>query len=96
MCIQPEHHDERNDMNHRWMAALAAALTLGLSGCEIGQGARSSKSVARDIQRAAEGICGTSRDAGPHQGVLNIMLMDGRTDDGIATCWDGYSEAFDA
>lgn len=68
--------------------------TVALAGCEV-NGARTSHSVAVDIVDKAEEICGANRREG-RGGVENIMLMDGRTDDGIVTCHDGTNHPFDA
>jgi hypothetical protein len=75
------------------VAALGATTMLG--SCEGDASFRSGESVGRDIIRAAESICGENRE-GIHGGVINIMLMEGRQDDGVVTCFDGHNEPFDA
>lgn len=73
------------------VALIAVALFLG--GCEWN--GLSSKQISKDIIENVERICGPSRDSLPRGGVQNIMLMDGREDDGIVTCDDGTNHYFD-
>lgn len=78
------------------VAALVVAVTV--SGCEACNGGltNSSSNLAHQIIPEVEKICGHERDSAPHGGVMNIMLMDGREDDGIVTCFDGTNHYFDA
>ncbi len=82
-------------MRKRITIGLVCIAGIGLSGCDAFNGARSSKSTARDILDAVEPICGPSRDSQPRGGVVSIMLMEGHDDDGIVTCFDGTNHHFD-
>jgi hypothetical protein len=78
---------------NRVLAAVAVgASVLTVAGCELN--GVSSRQISGDILRSVEEICGDSRE-GSRGGVDNIMLMDGRQDDGIATCHDGTNHYFD-
>lgn len=73
---------------------VAAAAVVAMAGCEWN--GVSSSAISKDILRTVERICGENRDARPRGGVQNIMLMEGREDDGIVTCHDGTNHYFDA
>lgn len=70
-------------MQSKFMAIGALAL---LPLASIGEcNGVTSNQVSGDIIRSVEQICGATPDS-PRGGVMNIMLMDGRQDDGIVTC----------
>lgn len=82
----------------RLLAALLLVGVVGLlSGCEVANGGieNASSKIAKGILPVVEGICGRD-DKERRGGVRNIMLMDGREDDGIVTCNDGTNHYFDA
>lgn len=76
------------------LLGLAVAGALVGAGCEADQTFGTAKGTAGHILKAAEAICGDNLDSG-HQGITNIMLMEGSTDDGIVTCNDGFNSYFD-
>lgn len=76
----------------RYLVVILTTVAAFGSGCEIN--GLSSRQISHDILDNAERICGDSR-AGARGGVDNIMLMDGREDDGIVTCHDGTNHYFD-
>lgn len=79
----------------RLVCLIAAVALVALTGCESGNGFQTAGGRSKSILRAVEPICGASRDSGPRHGVVNIMLMEGATDDGIVTCGDGTNHYFD-
>jgi len=65
----------------------AVAVTVTVAGCDGCNGGitHSGKKISEGIIKKVEGICGATPDT-PRGGVMNIMLMEDREDDGIVTC----------
>lgn len=84
-------------MKKRMFYATAVLLAFVVGGCEACNGGigGESKVIAKPIIEHAYEVCGKVRDQPPHGGIVNIMLMTDREDDGIVTCGDGHTEYFD-
>jgi hypothetical protein len=70
------------------VVVIVVALGIILSGCEFGNGVRSSASVAHQIINEADTVCA---DRGK---TANIAWMEGRTDDVVITCQDGTNHYY--
>ncbi len=80
-------------MRKKITIGLVCIAGVGLAGCE--SNGFTSSTISKDILHKVNSICGPARDSQPRGGVVNIMLMEGREDDGIVTCHDGTNHYFD-